>query len=171
MMRLLILSFLIYLASLGAAAYFARPGARRMMGALGGGVAAGLSLPPLLALAEAQGWWRCPFLNLPHAPLLTLWPFSILVFSVSYAAIALAGWRIERRFGWPGTAWLLAAACVIGPPRDYAIATRYPELMVFGPGAAPIAGNAAVYFVTVALTLAVMRLIAGPAAKDRLARS
>jgi|GraSoi2013_115cm_1033766.scaffolds.fasta_scaffold17901_2 hypothetical protein len=166
MMRLLILSSLIYLVSLGAVAYFARPGTRRMMGALGGGVAAGLSLPLLLALAEAQGWWRCPFLNLPHAPLVTF-----LGFTVSYAPIALVAWRIERRFGWRGTACSLAAVCVLGPPRDYAIATRYPELMVFGPGVAPIAGNAAVYFVTVALTLAVMRLIAGPAAKDRLARS
>jgi hypothetical protein len=166
MMWLLILSSLIYLASLGAVAYFARPGKRRMAGALGGGVAAGLSLPLLLALAGAEGWWQCPFLKLPYAPLVTF-----VGFSVSYATIALAVWRIERRFGWRGAACSLAAACVLGPPRDYAIASRYPELMVFGPGAAPIAGNAFVYFVTVALTLAVMRLIAGPAATDRLARS
>ena len=113
-----------------------------------------------------QGWRCCPFLNLPHAPLLTF-----LEFSVSYAAIALAGWRIERRFGWRGNACSLAVVCVTGPPSDYAIATRYPELMAFGAGVAPVAGNAPVYFLTGALTLVVMWLIAGPAAKGRLARS
>jgi hypothetical protein len=166
MIQLLILFFFVYLAALGAAAYFTRPGRRRMMGALAGGAATGLSLPLLLAIAGAQGWWRCPFLATPGALLL-----ACLVFAVSYAAIALIGWRIDRRFGWRGIACSLAAVCVIGPPRDYAIASRYPELMKFGPGVAPIAGNAAVYFFTVALTLAVMRLIAGPTAKDPLARS
>jgi hypothetical protein len=166
MIELLILAFFIYLGALGTAAYLTRPTTRRMLGALAGGVATGLSFPLLLAIADAQGWWRCPFLDMPRAPLLTF-----LGVAVSYAAIALIGWRIERRFGWRGTAYSLVAVCVIGPPRDYAIASRFPELMVFGPGVAPIAGNAAVYFFTVALTLAVMRLIAGPAAKDRLARS
>src|SRR5258708_39829869 len=94
MMRLLILSSLIYLVSLGAVAYFARPGTRRMMGALGGGVAAGLSLPLLLALAEAQGWRRCPFLNLPPAPLL-----AFLGLIISYAPRAFAASLIRGPFG------------------------------------------------------------------------
>ena len=161
----LIWSFFIYLAALGAAAYFTRPGTRRMLGAIAGGVAAAISMAPLLRIADAQRWWRCPFLNTPRAP---LWTF--LDFAVSYAAIALVGWRIGRRFGWRGIACSLAVVCVIGPPRDYAIASRYPELMVFGPGVTPIAGDAAAYLITVALTLGVMRLIAGPAAEDRLAR-
>ena len=166
MIRLLLLAFLIYLVSLAVTGYLTRSGARRAIGAIAGGGVAGLSLPLMLALAAAEGWWRCPFLGVPRAPLLTF-----LGFSVSYAAIALIVWRLERRFGWRAIAWSLAAVCVTGPPRDYAIASRYPELMVFGPGMAPIAGNAAVYLLTVALTLAVMRLIAGPAARDRLARS
>ena len=78
-----------------------------------------------MSAAEAG---RCPFLNLPHEPLVTF-----LGFSVSYAPIALVAWRIERRFGWRGTACSAAAVCVLGPLRDYPIATRYPEFMVFGP--------------------------------------
>lgn len=163
-MQFLVLAFLIYLGSLGTAMYFTRPALRRMIGALAGGLAAGLSLPLLLAIADAQGWWRCPFLNTPRT-----WLLTFVTFSVSYAAIALIGWRIERRFGWRGTASSLAAVCIIGPPRDYAIAVRYPELMVFGTGVAPIAADAAAYFITVAMTLGVMRLISGPATTDRLA--
>ena len=68
MIQLLILAFFIYLVALGTAAYLTRPTTRRMMGALAGGVATGLSLPLLLAIADAQGWWRCPFLNMPRAP-------------------------------------------------------------------------------------------------------
>lgn len=119
MIQLPILFFFVYLAVLGAAAYFTRPGRRRMMGALAGGAATGFRLPPLLAIADSQGWWHCPFLATPLAPLL-----AVLGFAVSYAAIVLMGWRIERRFGWRGIACSLAAVCVIGPPRDYAIASR-----------------------------------------------
>ena len=66
MMQVLILIDCVYLVALGAAVYFTRPGTRRIMGALGGGVAAGLSLPLVLAIASAQGWWRCPFLERPQ---------------------------------------------------------------------------------------------------------
>jgi len=42
--------------------------------------------------------------------------------------------------------------------------------MVFAPGVAPIVADAAAYVGIVALGHAVMRLIAGPAREDRLAR-
>src|SRR5450755_4136781 len=166
MMWFLVLSCFVYILLLGAAVYFTHPPKRRVIGALAGGVAAGLSLPFIVAIADAQGWWRCPFLSLAGAPLLTF-----LGFSLSYAAVALVFWRIEHRFGWRGTAYSLAAVCVIGPPRDYAIASLYPNLMVFGHGIAPIIGNAAAYLFTLVLTLSVMRLIAGPNRTDRLAPS
>ncbi len=162
----LVLIDLASLATLAVAAYFTRSGIRRFTGALAGGAAVGLSSPLITSIASARQWWRCPFLDLPYAPLLTF-----LGLAISFAMIALVGWRIERRFGWRGVAWSLAVVCVIGPPRDYAIAAMYPKLMVFGPGFAPIAGNSLVYGCTVALALLVMRLIAGPAAEDRLARS
>jgi hypothetical protein len=163
MMQFLVVAFLFYLASWGTATYFTRPAFRRMMGALAGGLAAGVSLPVLLAIADAQGWWHCPFLNRPGAQLL-----AFAAFSISYAAIALIGWRIERRFGGRGISFSLAVVCLIGPPRDYAIAVRYPELMVFGTGIAPFVADAAAYFITVAVALVIMRLISGPAASDRL---
>lgn len=107
--QFLFVAFFAYLAALGAVAYFTRPVTRRIMGAIAGGVASGLSLSLVYEIADTQGWWRRPFLSLPGAPLLTF-----LDFSVSYAAIALIGWRIDRRFGWRGIACSLAAVCVIG---------------------------------------------------------
>src|ERR1039457_3067198 len=104
MIQLLILFFFVYLAALGAAAYFTRPLRRRMMGALAGGAATGLRLPLLLDIAGAQGWWRCPFLATPGALLL-----ACLVFAVSYAAIALIGWGVGRPFRWGGGAPLASA--------------------------------------------------------------
>lgn len=59
---------------------------------------------------------------------------------------------------------------VIGAPRDYLIAAMFPKWMVFAPGVAPILADAATYAGIVVLGHAVMRLIAGPARADRLAR-
>jgi hypothetical protein len=144
--QFLLLAFLLHVGSLFAVTHFTRPVFLRITGALAGGLAAGLSLPLLLAIADAQGWWHCPFLSMPRAQLL-----AIAAFGSSCAAIALIGWRIDRRFGWRGIVVSLAAVCIIGPPRNYAIAARYPQLMAFGTGVTPIAADAAAYFVTVAL--------------------
>ena len=59
---------------------------------------------------------------------------------------------------------------IIGAPRDYFIAAMFPKWMVFAPGIAPILADGATYFGIVVLGHAVMRLIAGPAREDRLAR-
>lgn len=134
--RILLAACAMYLIVFLAAAYYTRPRRRRIIGALAGGVATGVSLPLLLGVATARGWWRCTFLAVPGAPLLTF-----LICSVSYAAMALVGWRIDRRFGWRGIVWSLVLVSVLGPPHDYAVASRYPELMQFGPGLAPIAAT------------------------------
>ena len=76
---------------------------------------------------------------------------------------------MARRFGWHGLAVFAGAAAVIGPPRDYLIAAKYPEWMVFAPGVAPILADAATYVGIVAVGHAVMRLVAGPSRADRLA--
>jgi hypothetical protein len=89
---------------------------------------------------------------------------------VSSAPIYLVTWRVARRFGRRGLAMVVGIAAVIGPPRDYAVAALFPEWIVFGPGLAPIFGVAATYAGFVALGHAVMRLVAGPARDDRLAR-
>jgi hypothetical protein len=89
---------------------------------------------------------------------------------ISFSSIYLITWRVARRFGWRGLAVFIGAVAVIGPPRDYLIAATFPEWMVFAPGVAPIVADAATYVGIVALGHAVMRLIAGPAREDRLAR-
>ena len=60
---------------------------------------------------------------------------------------------------------------VIGPPRDYLYATTFPKWMVFAPGVIPILADAVTYAGAVALGHGMMRLIAGPASEDQLART
>jgi hypothetical protein len=57
---------------------------------------------------------------------------------------------------------------VIGPPRDYMIAAKFPEWMVFSPGTAPILADAVAYLGIVLVGHAVMRLVAGAAGADPL---
>jgi len=77
---------------------------------------------------------------------------------------------VARRFSWRGFAVFLCVVAVIGPPRDYLIAATFPKWMVFAPGVAPILADAVTYVALVVLGHAVMRLVAGPACKDELAR-
>ncbi len=59
---------------------------------------------------------------------------------------------------------------MIGPPHDYLYETMFPKWIVFAPGVAPIVADGATYARVVVVGHAVMRLIAGPASEDRLAR-
>ena len=163
--RTIILFSVGYLLALGAATYFTRPTVRRLVGALAGGVVGGLVVVGAIALGEARGWWHVPLVPTPF--------FLSLLYvgsSISCAPVYLVTWRVVRRFGWRGLAASLAAAAVIGPPRDYFYAARFPAWMVFGPGVAPILADAAAYVAFVALGHAAMRLVAGPAAADPLVR-
>ena len=54
-----------YLIELGAVIYFTRATARRFVGALAGGAAAGLLGMGAIALCEALGWWHIPFASTP----------------------------------------------------------------------------------------------------------
>jgi hypothetical protein len=154
-----------YLVELGAVVYFTRATARRVMGALVGGASAGLLALGAIALCEAVGWWRVPFASTPYFV-----PLFYLGLLISLTPIYLVTWRVARRFGWRGLAVFLSAVAVIGPPRDYLIAATFPKWMVFAPGVAPILADGATYAGIVVLGHAVMRLIAGPASEDRLAR-
>jgi hypothetical protein len=154
-----------YLIELGAVIYFTRATARRVVGALVGGAAAGLLGLGAIALCEALGWWRVPFASTPY-----FLPLFYLGLSISLTPVYLITWRVARRFGWRGLAVFLCAVAVIGPPRDYLIAATFPKWMVFAPGGAPILADAATYVGIVALGHAVMFLVAGPSKEDRLAR-
>jgi hypothetical protein len=78
--------------------------------------------------------------------------------------------RLARRFGWQGLAVYLGALTVFGPFRDYWWMAKFPEWGTYATGMAPGLAISANYFATVAAGHAVMRLMAGPARNDRLAR-
>lgn len=154
-----------YLVELGIVIYFTRATARRVEGALVGGAVSGLLGIGAIALCEALRWWRIPFASTP--PVLLCFYVGL---SISLTPIYLVTWRLARRFGWRGLAVFIGIVAVIGPPRDYLIASNFPQWMVFAPGVIPILADAATYVGMVGLGHVLMRLIAGPANQDQLAR-
>jgi len=145
------------------AVWFTRATSRRAAGALAGAAVAGLIGMGAILLGRNVGWWNVPLVSTPILLYLGL--------SISLAPIYLITWRIARRFGGRGLAVFAAAVTIIGPPRDIFIARKFPEWMVFSPGIAPILVDAATYAAFVLVGHAVMRLVAGPARQDLLARS
>ena len=77
---------------------------------------------------------------------------------------------VAGRFGWRGLAVVVLISAIIGPARDYAYMARFPEWGAYAPGVTPVLAVAGTYVVMVLLGHGVMRLIAGPARADRLAR-
>ena len=155
----------LYLAAGVAVAWLTRANVRRIAGALAGGSVFGVVALLGIALGEARGWWRIPKAGSSHFQLL-LW----LGFAVSCAPVYLITWRVARRFGGRGLAVCVLAVAIIGPPRDYLYAATFPDWMVFSPGIAPVLADAAVYALLVVVGHGVMRLVAGPARGDVLAR-
>jgi hypothetical protein len=155
----------LYLAALVVVTYFTRATTRRVMGALVGGAVVALMALKIIALCEALGWWRIPFASTPY-----FMPMLYLGLAISCTPIYLVSWRVARRFGWRGLAVCVCIVAVIGPPRDYLYAATFPKWMVFSPGIAPILADSAAYILILVVGHAVMRLVAGPAREDRLAR-
>jgi hypothetical protein len=152
-----------YMVALVAVIYFTRATSRRVAGALTGGAVVGFMGMGAIVLGNTLGLWRAPIVWTPY--FLALFYLGL---SISVTPIYLVTWRVARRFGWRGLAVCLVVVAIIGPPRDYLYAAKYPAWMVFGPGIAPILADAATYVGIVAIGHAVMRLIAGPSGKDRL---
>jgi hypothetical protein len=155
-----------YFVALVVVAYLTRATSRRVLGAVCGGAVAGAISMAIIALCETLGWWRMPIASTPFDALLLYFAISI-----SLSPIYLVTWRIARRFGWRGLAIFTAVVTIIGAPRDYFIAEKFPEWMVFSPGVAPIVADSVAYFLIVVSGHAVMRLVAGPSTADPLARS
>jgi hypothetical protein len=154
-----------YMVELVAVVYFTRATSHRVVGALAGGATIGCFGMGAIVLGNALGLWRVPISWTPY--FLALFYLGLVI---SCSPIYLITWRVARRFGWRGLAVCLGVVAIIGPPRDYLIAATFPEWMVFAPGVAPIIADAVTYVGIVALGHAMMRLIAGPAREDRLAR-
>jgi peptidoglycan/LPS O-acetylase OafA/YrhL len=153
-----------YLAVLVVVAVLTRATARRIAGALAGGVAFGVVALGIIALGEEGGWWHMAITWHPYFLTLMLIDFALGAF------IYLITWRIDRRFGWRGLAVVVVVLAVLGPVRDYGYMERFPEWGAYTPGIAPILAISATYVMMVVLGHGVMRLIAGPSGGDRLAR-
>jgi hypothetical protein len=141
-----------------------RATARRIVGALTGGVALGVVALVSIALGEKAGWWKMVMTWKPYFLALMMIAFTMCAF------IFLITWRIARRFSWRGLAVALGLLAIIGPARDYTYMNRFPEWGSYASGIAPVLAISASYVLFVALGHWVMWLIAGPAREDRLAR-
>ncbi len=152
-----------YMIVLVAVIYFTRATLWRVVAALAGGAVVGFMGMGAIVLGNTLGLWRAPIFWTPY--FLALFYLGL---SISVTPIYLVTWRVVRRFGWRGLAVCLVVVAIIGPPRDYLYAAKYPAWMVFAPGVAPILADAATYVGIVAVGHAVMRLVAGPSGADRL---
>ena len=154
----------LYGVALVLAAFFTRATGRRVAGALLGGAVVGAIAMGTDALGEQLGWWR-----------MAIWQLNLIAvyasFFVSLAPVYLVPWRVERRFGWRGLAVATLILTVIGPPRDYLYVSKFPEWATYAPGIVPILAIAVLYGIMVPVGQLTMRLVAGPAGGDRLARS
>jgi hypothetical protein len=154
----------LYLAVLVIVAVLTRATPRRILGALAGAAVAGVVGIAVVALGEKIGWWHMPIRWEPYF-LALLWVNFTLC-----AYVFLLTWRIARRFGWRGLAVMAVVAAVVGPPRDRWYMNRFPEWGYYAPGIAPVLAVSATYLLLGVVGHGVMRLVAGPATADRLAR-
>jgi hypothetical protein len=153
----------LYFVALLVVIYFTWATARRIVGAFVGGAAVGLFGMGAIIFGNAVGWWRVPIVWTPS--FLALFYFGL---TITVTPIYLVTWRVARRFGWRGLAVCLGVVAIIGPPRDYLYAAKFPAWMVFAPGIAPIIADAATYVGIVAIGHVVMYFVTGPSRADRL---
>jgi hypothetical protein len=154
----------LYLIMAGVFVYFTRPTWRRFVGAFAGGAAISVAVLVVFPLGEAIGLWRTASWTSFS------WPLLVIAGLISSLIVPLVSWRVARRFGRRGLVALCAILAIIGPPRDYSIAARFPEWITFGPGVAPVLAVAAIYGGVVPLAHVVMWAVTGPARGSRLAR-
>ena len=154
----------LYFVLTAAVAVLTRATPRRIVGALAGAAVCGPAGLGIVALAEKVGWWRMAITWEPYF-LTLLWVDAVLC-----AFVFLLTWRIARRFGGHGLAVLLFAVAVLGPLRDSWYMARFPEWGSYAPGIAPMLAISGAYVLLGILGHGTMRLIAGPASADPLAR-
>src|SRR5262245_40670064 len=154
----------LYLVIFVVVALLTRATPRRTAGALAGGAVAGVLALGLLAIGEDARWWHLAIAWEPYFLTLLWLDFALGAF------IYLITWRIARRFGRRGLVVVGILFAVLGPVRDSQYMSRFPEWGVYAPGVAPILAISATYVGLLVVGHWVMRLVAGPAGKDVLAR-
>ena len=95
-----------------------------------------------------------------------MYPLIVVIF----AFLALVGWRIVRRFGMRGLAVSLGVLAVVGTLRDYYVAGKLMNIIVFTPGVAMAMIDGVLWAGLTALAIGVMRVVSGPACHDQLVR-
>lgn len=151
-----------------ACAFFTRASLRRIAGALVGSAAYGGLSWLWDHAALALGWWSYPaFSESEEFPLA-----GYALAGIAGGAMGFIGWRIFRRWGWRGLTGWLAVWFAYGLVHDYGGSQAFSSsnLMAFGPGPIPIIADMIMYVTLNSAPLLSMRLIAGPAATDPLAR-
>jgi len=151
------------LALLVGAAYISRARAMRVAGSVLGATVFSVFVT---VVPISMGWRR--FVALQHPSQSLAFLFAIAV--VYGAIIALAGWRIARRFGWRGMTAFVIVVSVGGPLRERMYLSA-AHLEVIAPGVIPWIANTISWVFALVLSYSIMRLLAGPARDDRLARS
>jgi serine/threonine protein kinase len=151
------------LALLVGVAYVSRAQVLRVASSMVGGAVFSVLV---ILVPISMGWRR--FVVLQHSTQALLLMYTVGV--LAGAIIALTGWRIARRFGWRGLAGFVALVGIVGPIRDRLYLTA-AHLMVVAPGPVPWITNTVLWACGLLLSHAVMRLMAGPARDDRLART
>lgn len=144
--------------------YFTRPGLRRLLGALAGGLVFIVLNTAWDIAAHYAGWWHFPFTTDTHAPLL----FYVVQDLPWGVGGTLIGWRITRRFGIRGLLIFLVLLSVLGSMRDFANAAS-AHLIVFGTGIVPVLADWSCWATLFLLAQLTLRVIAGPASADQLA--
>src|SRR5262245_34021883 len=154
----------LYLVIFVAVALLTRATARRIAGSLAGGAVAGVLALGIVAVGEDARWWHMAIDWEPYFLTVLCLDFALGAF------IYLITWRIARRFGWRGLVVVGVLFGVLGPVRDYQYVHQFPSWGVYAPGVGPILAISATYVILLAAGHGVMRLVAGPAGQDRLAR-
>lgn len=165
MQQLLAIATCVYLVVFALTVYFTRATTRRALGAAAGGVAVAVVGFGVELVCQALGFWHYPSDDTGRGPLL-MYPVLVLMFAV----LSLIGWRVVRRFGWRGEVTFLALVSVLGALRDYFEAGQALGMIVLAPGLTTVVVDIGCWAGLTALAQGVMRLVAGPAAADRLSR-
>jgi hypothetical protein len=154
----------LYLAILAVAVVLTRATPRRLAGALVGATVMGAAALGIVAIGESARWWHFVMTWEPYY-LILMW-----ISMIPCGFIFLITWRIARRFGGRGLAVAICVVAVVGPFRDSWYMAMFPEWGSYGRGFAPMLATSGAYVLLGIIDHGVMRLLAGPAAADRLAR-
>ena len=150
--------------------YFTKARLWRVSAALLGGIAGGLLNLVADLVAFRLGLWHYASTHPAYAS-----PWFYVTAALGYGAVfSLIGWRIDRRFGRRGVLIFLACVGAFGLLRDFlgtAVANASGiHYLVLTPGPLTVLADALCWVGCVGIAMLVMRLVAGPAGGDRLAR-